>query len=267
MTLYQTSIGERKPHLFIGHLLKKAIQLLLPLFKMNVDQILNYKEDPDEDYYALLGCDPSSTTEQVVAEFKARAKEYHPDKNALHSGRQEHFKKLLKAKETLTDASSRSRYDAWRSSGLAMSFQQWMSLKDSVQTSLHWSTPKTSGRMLEQEPISLNPSPVKEEDMEKVTIMADQEEVGINYEPTPYEKLGLRVTTPPPDWNLAKPVEKKKSIEEEEVEEVVVESVDKSTAMRRKQFASRRESTIGAMVMAEKLEDNEIRRRFRNYEI
>ena len=44
-------------------------------------------------------------------------------------------------------------------------------------------------------------------------------------------------------------------------------NVDPITAQRRRQFASRRESTIGAMVMAEKWEDNEIRRRFRNYEI
>ena len=43
--------------------------------------------------------------------------------------------------------------------------------------------------------------------------------------------------------------------------------IDSKTALRRRQFASRRESTIGAMVMAEKWEDNEIRRRFRNYEI
>jgi hypothetical protein len=42
---------------------------------------------------------------------------------------------------------------------------------------------------------------------------------------------------------------------------------DAKTAMRRKLFAIRRESTIGTMVMAEKLDDNEIRRKFRNYEI
>lgn len=46
-----------------------------------------------------------------------------------------------------------------------------------------------------------------------------------------------------------------------------VSNVDPVTAQRRRQFANRRESTIGAMVMAEKWEDNEIRRRFRNYEI
>ena len=43
--------------------------------------------------------------------------------------------------------------------------------------------------------------------------------------------------------------------------------IDSNTAMRRKQFATRRESSIGAMVMTNKFEDNDIRRKFRNYEI
>ena len=42
---------------------------------------------------------------------------------------------------------------------------------------------------------------------------------------------------------------------------------ERSLSMRRKQFASRKESSIGAMVMTNKFDDNDIRRRFRNYEI
>ena len=38
-------------------------------------------------------------------------------------------------------------------------------------------------------------------------------------------------------------------------------------SIRRRQFAVRRQSTIGAMVMTERWEDGDIRRRFRNYEI
>ena len=38
-------------------------------------------------------------------------------------------------------------------------------------------------------------------------------------------------------------------------------------SMRRKQFATRRESSIGAMVMTNKFDDGDIRRKFRNYEI
>ena len=42
---------------------------------------------------------------------------------------------------------------------------------------------------------------------------------------------------------------------------------ERSLSMRRKQFASRKESSIGAMVMTNKFDDSDIRRRFRNYEI
>ena len=33
-----------------------------------------------EDYYSVLGCDPSSSEEQILAEYRVRAKESHPDK-------------------------------------------------------------------------------------------------------------------------------------------------------------------------------------------
>ena len=33
-----------------------------------------------EDYYSVLGCDPSSSEEQIMTEYRIRAKESHPDK-------------------------------------------------------------------------------------------------------------------------------------------------------------------------------------------
>ena len=33
-----------------------------------------------EDYYRVLGCDPSSSEEQIMTEYRIRAKESHPDK-------------------------------------------------------------------------------------------------------------------------------------------------------------------------------------------
>ena len=33
-----------------------------------------------EDYYTVLGCDPSSSEEQIMSEYRLRAKESHPDK-------------------------------------------------------------------------------------------------------------------------------------------------------------------------------------------
>ncbi|XP_017845856.1 J domain-containing protein isoform X4 [Drosophila busckii] len=47
-----------------------------------VDAIINYKRNPNEDYYKLLHCDETSSPEQIQAEYKALALQYHPDKNA-----------------------------------------------------------------------------------------------------------------------------------------------------------------------------------------
>ena len=32
------------------------------------------------DYYSVLGCDPLSSEEQIMTEFRVRAKQTHPDK-------------------------------------------------------------------------------------------------------------------------------------------------------------------------------------------
>eukprot|EP00095_Tigriopus_kingsejongensis_P000587 maker-scaffold95_size379157-snap-gene-0.17 protein:Tk00587 transcript:maker-scaffold95_size379157-snap-gene-0.17-mRNA-1 annotation:"j domain-containing protein" len=127
---------------------------------MNVDGILNYKRDSKEDLYNLLGCDRSSTQEQIITEFKTRAKKCHPDKVVPNiqgevvdveklSGKTEEFQLLHQAKSILTNPEERRRYDKWLDSGLAMSYKQWRGLKDSVHTSMHWATPNTAGRMLE----------------------------------------------------------------------------------------------------------------------
>jgi len=238
---------------------------------MNVDSILNYKSDSNEDFYELLGCDPSANSEQILAEYKVRAKTCHPDKNPDPQC-QERFQRLLQAKTILTDPKERDLYDSWRSSGIAMKYNQWRSLKDSVKSSMHWATPNTSGRMIDlheqNSPISLNSSPVDdkgESNNSNQDITEENSEDEIVYDPTPYEKLGLRMDTPPPEWqeNVENLEPKGNTVKKKEN----ASNVDPITAQRRRQFASRRESTIGAMVMAEKWEDNEIRRRFRNYEI
>ena len=234
---------------------------------MNVDNILNHKKDPSEDFYALLGCDISASAEQVAAEFKVRAKGCHPDKNTSDPESKQRFqlllrvscsdktchiyldflqihgksriltpfhiysnkytlhitqysvlkneftkiektyvqmwglnKVLLQAKETLCDPQERKIYDDWRYSGIAMSYEQWRALKDSVKTSMHWATPRTSGRMLE-EPLSLNPSPVKEEDSIEAEITKGLETTEY-YEPIAYTDIPFRMATPPfEEWS------------------------------------------------------------------
>ena len=67
---------------------------------MNVDSILQYKSDPNEDYYAIIGCDESATVEQILVEYKIRAKSCHPDKNSHDPESQEQFQRLLQVRST-----------------------------------------------------------------------------------------------------------------------------------------------------------------------
>ena len=113
-----------------------------------MDSVLNYEPDPGEDYYSILGCDPSSSDSQILAEYRVRARECHPDKE---SGSHHKFQKIQAAKETLLDPEMRPQYDSWRQAGLAISFQNWLALRASVKTGMHWATPTLTGRMLGQE--------------------------------------------------------------------------------------------------------------------
>ncbi|XP_001925277.2 dnaJ homolog subfamily C member 12 [Sus scrofa] len=115
-----------------------------------MDAILNYKSEDTEDYYTLLGCDELSSVEQILAEFKVRALECHPDKHPENSKAVETFQKLQNAKEILTNEASRARYDHWRRSQISMPFQQWEALSDSVKTSMHWAVRGKKDLMLEE---------------------------------------------------------------------------------------------------------------------
>ena len=66
---------------------------------MNMDAILDYTRDPNEDFYQVLGCNRLSTTEQIQTEFKIRAKECHPDKQKnITESNPERFQLLLKVR-------------------------------------------------------------------------------------------------------------------------------------------------------------------------
>ena len=79
---------------------------------MDVGSILNYEADPNEDYYGLLGCDSSASTEQIIAEYKIRAKDCHPDRNnaAAQPHSQEKFQHLLQGPTFLVLEKHASRY-------------------------------------------------------------------------------------------------------------------------------------------------------------
>ncbi|XP_060049732.1 dnaJ homolog subfamily C member 12 isoform X2 [Erinaceus europaeus] len=93
---------------------------------------------------------PKSQVEQILAEFKVRALECHPDKHPENSKAVEMFQQLQMAKEILTNEESRARYDHWRRSQISMSFQQWEALSDSVKTSMHWAVRSKKDLMLEE---------------------------------------------------------------------------------------------------------------------
>uniref|UniRef100_U3IA44 DnaJ heat shock protein family (Hsp40) member C12 n=1 Tax=Anas platyrhynchos platyrhynchos TaxID=8840 RepID=U3IA44_ANAPP len=136
-----------------------------------MDAILNCRADDLEDYYNLLGCDELSTVEQILAEFKIKALECHPDKHpgnpkavTLEEGNLrelppqpvvccliyvENFQKLQQAKEILINEESRARYDYWRRSKITIPFQQWEALSNSVKTSMHWAVQNKKDQMLE----------------------------------------------------------------------------------------------------------------------
>uniref|UniRef100_A0A452GPU6 DnaJ homolog subfamily C member 12 n=1 Tax=Gopherus agassizii TaxID=38772 RepID=A0A452GPU6_9SAUR len=114
-----------------------------------MDTILNCNLDDMEDYYILLGCDELSTVEQILAEFKVKALECHPDKHPGNPKAVENFQKLQQAKEILTNEESRACYDYWRRSKITIPFQQWEALSNSIKTSMHWAVRSKKEPMLE----------------------------------------------------------------------------------------------------------------------
>ncbi|XP_055209660.1 dnaJ homolog subfamily C member 12 isoform X3 [Gorilla gorilla gorilla] len=187
-----------------------------------MDAILNYRSEDTEDYYTLLGCDELSSVEQILAEFKVRALECHPDKhpenpkadpgdkseclarlpasfapislqNEISLPRTvETFQKLQKAKEILTNEESRARYDHWRRSQMSMPFQQWEALNDSVKTSMHWVVRGKKDLMLE-EPDKTHTTKIENEEWNeqrerKKEELASTAEKTEQKEPKPLEK-------------------------------------------------------------------------------
>ncbi|XP_041363491.1 dnaJ homolog subfamily C member 12-like [Gigantopelta aegis] len=116
-----------------------------------MDKIFNYKRKQEDDYYYIIGCDELSNESQILAEYKARVLSCHPDKHPNDPDAAEQFTKLQKVKEVLTDPKKRAHYDKWRTSGIAMPYDDWCSLRDSVHVSMHWGTVKTNPMLSDAE--------------------------------------------------------------------------------------------------------------------
>ncbi|TMS37572.1 hypothetical protein L596_004475 [Steinernema carpocapsae] len=97
------------------------------------------KRGDQDDLYGLLGCSKSATLEQILAEYRARVRDYHPDKVGTQSEDvTKKFQRLLYAKEILTSTSKRHLYDMWLSIGDGTSLDQWMTNKERVEQTMHW---------------------------------------------------------------------------------------------------------------------------------
>lgn len=97
-----------------------------------------------EDFYSLLGCDESSSCEQITKEYHIRAKVYHPDRISDEEERlkaESMFTKLNRAHEILSNEETRQSYDSWRRSGLKMPFDDWLGLHKRMKPSLHFRDP------------------------------------------------------------------------------------------------------------------------------
>ncbi|EHF01867.1 DnaJ domain-containing protein [Olsenella sp. oral taxon 809] len=68
----------------------------------------------EKDYYAILGVEQDSTTEQIRRAFQQKARKLHPDVNKEPDA-EERFKEVSEAYAVLSDEGKRRRYDAMRS--------------------------------------------------------------------------------------------------------------------------------------------------------
>lgn len=62
-------------------------------------------------FYTILGVEPSATQEQIKAAYRAKALKTHPDRNPNNPKKEEEFKEITSAYETLSNPEKRTEYD------------------------------------------------------------------------------------------------------------------------------------------------------------
>lgn len=86
-------------------------------------------------YYLFFFSRPAPRLQQnqIRAEYKRLALQYHPDKNKGHT---EQYQKIKEAYDVLGDPERRAVYDRWRQSGLAVPFADYLQTASLSQASI-----------------------------------------------------------------------------------------------------------------------------------
>ncbi len=66
-----------------------------------------------ENYYQVLGISYDTSEEEIKQVYRRLAKQYHPDVNQGDTVKEEQFKRISEAYDTLSDKDKRSSYDFW----------------------------------------------------------------------------------------------------------------------------------------------------------
>lgn len=74
-------------------------------------------------FYDLLDVGPTASTDEILKAYKAKAVEYHPDKNDGNPGATRMFQLINEAKEVLSDPEKRAAYDFKLSGSSAGNFE------------------------------------------------------------------------------------------------------------------------------------------------
>ena len=74
------------------------------------------------DYYEVIGVDRNATDEQIKAEYRKKAKKYHPDLNPNDKDAEAKFKELGEAYEILSDKEKKAKYDQFGHAGVDPSY-------------------------------------------------------------------------------------------------------------------------------------------------
>ncbi len=132
-----------------------------------MDDILSNTKQ--QDYYQLLNCNVHSNRDQITAEYRKKALEYHPDKLKKNQQEQEttsnndHFQLVKQAYEVLSDEETRKQYDAWYLSGIALSYEQWLQLSEETKQSFHWTKKKEKPQIEDEKPTTATTTSAKQQ--------------------------------------------------------------------------------------------------------